>query len=461
MEFCLLIDESIFAPTVFRMGLNMKYIFLRRMALFSLTALILLGLLPRPAEAETSIVSVPAEAYVLADADTGQILYSKNEDNKAYPASTVKILTCLLALEQCSPDETVIVPKSALDIEAGSAAIYVTPGEMLTMRDCVYALMMASANDIANTIAEHVAGSVSAFVEMMNERARELGAVNTHFTNTHGLHDEDNYTTAADLVLIARAAWEIPEYREILATAQYAVPPTNYCSETRYFNQVHEMRRYLGTYYYKPCLGGKTGYTSAAGYSLVSYAQKEENGMTLLVVVMGCSRSGDQYKATRTLFEYGFENFKAVTQSLKGIYLGQVPVYRDEKLQEKLGYVKVCASRDLIFDVSVHTETSPDFEVRTEFFQNLTYPVSNGTPAGYLHYYLDGRRILSIPCEVMNAEELSPLKEENSENSGQKEETRQNLLPPLLAYILAGIAFVLFLSFLLLLRRHLLPSSRH
>ena len=418
------------------------------------------SLCPFAVNADTAPPSVSASSCILADADSGQILYAKNETSPVFPASTLKILTCLLALENCSLDEIVVVPESALAIEEGSSAIYVTPGEVLTMKDCVYTLMMASANDIANTIAEHIAGSIPSFVSMMNDRAKQLGAQHTHFTNTHGLHDKNNYTTAEDLVLIAKAAWAIPEYREILNTAQYSIAPTNYCDETRYYNQTHEMCRYLGSYYYSPCLGGKTGYTPEAGYCLISYAKQDDSDMTLLTVVMNCPRSGSQYQDTKALLEYGFHTFTAVSKPLKGIYLGQVPIYRDASLSEKLGYAKVYASQDLIYDISVDANTSPEFEVQAEFLQNLTYPVADGTPAGYLHYYLKGNKIASIPCEIIGADDLSALIDSAEKNPLDPSTPPHYLLPPLIMYIVAAAAFLIFLAFLFILRRHFLHSSR-
>ena len=413
----------------------------------------------RTAEAAPAVLTLSADACILADADSGQVLYEKNMNQRIYPASLVKVLTCLLALENCDPDETVIVPESALDIEPDSSAIYVEPGEVLTMRDCLYTLIMASANDIANTIAEHVSGSVSAFVDLMNRRAAELGAQNTHFTNPHGLHRSDNYTTLSDLLLIATAAWKRPEFREILLTAQYSIPPTNYCSETRYYNQTHEMRRYLGPYYYSPCLGGKTGYTPESGYSLLSYAQKEEDGIPLLTLVAGCSVYGQQYEDSETLFEYGFDSFKKASQPLKGTYLGQIPVYLDTAMEKKLGYVKVCASSDLVYDISISASDTPSFDIEADFPTGLVYPVSDGDAAGYLRYRLNGKLIASIPCEITETGNLTALAE-TGESQPSAPASPTYLLSPTLTYCLAAAAFLLFAGFLAALRYLLLHRSR-
>ncbi len=428
---------------------------------FSYIILILLTVLMLPPSQEVlaapNRLDLPSKSAMILEANTGQILYAENETTRIDPASTIKILTCLLALENCNDlDEQVIVPPSALDIEYGVAALYVSPGEKLSMRDCVNALMIASANDIAITIAAHIAGSVDAFVDMMNERATELGASDSHFTNPGGLYDENNYTTAADLALIASAAWKHEAYREILVTNQYQIQPTNYEDDIRYLNVSHQMRRYLGKYYYKYCLGGKTGSSSHDGHSLVSYAEKD--GLQLMTIVLGCAESGEQYTSTRTLFDYGFANFTLITSPFKDTYIGQVPIYRDESLTERIGYAKVKAATDLIYAISKDNSQKPDFIIETAFTQDLTYPVSNNQPAGYIYYYLDNVRIASIPCVIMDAQDLSVLIENVEQQLSDESILIHTLLPPFVSYIIAGFALLLFV---LLLYRILLKRPTH
>lgn len=159
------------------------------------------------------------------------------------------------------------------------------------------------------------------------------------------------------------------------------------------------------------------------------------------------------------MLEYGFQSFTTVSKPIKGVYLGQVPIYRDNSLTEKLGYAKVYAAQDLIYDVAVDANVSPRFEVQTEFFQDLTYPVPDGAPAGYLHYYLKGNKIASIPCEVLGVDDLSPLINTAQQTPSEVSSPSYRLLPPWATYLIASAAFLLFLAFLFVLRRHILHST--
>lgn len=250
-------------------------------------------------------------SMIVMDADTGTILYQKNADQQLYPASITKIMTALVALENCKDlGETVTFSEEAVYNTYGSS-IARDVGEQMTMEQCLYAMMLASANECAYAIAEHVGGSLDNFVAMMNQKAQELGCTGTHFNNSCGLPDPDHYTTAHDMALIARAAWQNPEFRTLCGTGTYTIPATNKHSEETLLQNHHLMlfpyqgvQDYLESY----CLGGKTGYTDEAQYTLVTYGQK--NGMTLITVVMNESDKADQYTDTNSLMTYFFDNFK-------------------------------------------------------------------------------------------------------------------------------------------------------
>ncbi|MEE1341861.1 MAG: serine hydrolase, partial [Lachnospiraceae bacterium] len=159
--------------------------------------------------------SVYADSAILMDANTGAVLYSKRIHKKQYPASITKIMTTLLALENLSPTDTVTFSRNAVySIEPGSSSIGIDEGEELTVEQCLYGIMLASANEVSNAIAEQVAGDNASFANMMNEKSTELGCVNTHFTNPHGLHDKEHYTTAYDMALIAKEAYQNEEYKK-------------------------------------------------------------------------------------------------------------------------------------------------------------------------------------------------------------------------------------------------------
>ena len=250
--------------------------------------------------------SVHAQAAVVMDADTGAVLYENDAYSAYYPASITKIMTCLLALENCSLDETVTFSEDSIYNTEGSS-IARDVGEEMSLEDCLYGMMLASANECAYAIGEHVAGgSIDDFVDMMNEKAAELGCTNTHFANSSGLPDEDHYVSAYDMALIAKAAYENETFRTIVGTVYYEIAPTNKHDEITYLMNHHNMLcAYSTTKYLKDyCLGGKTGYTQAARNTLVTYA--EQDGMTLICVVLS-AETGYHYLDTISLLEYYFE----------------------------------------------------------------------------------------------------------------------------------------------------------
>ena len=254
-------------------------------------------------------VDVVAESAIVMEQETGTILYSKNMDEVHFPASITKIMTALIVLENCDLDETVTFSADAVyGTELGSSSIARDVNEEMTVEQTLYGMMLESANECAYALGEHVAGDIPSFVDMMNEKAKELGCTNTHFNNTNGLPDDEHYTTAHDMALIARAAYAIPKFAEIAGTKNYTIPPTNKHPDPTPLNNHHQMLHYYKTnkYLYDYCLGGKTGYTVVAGATLVTYAKKD--GMTLICVVMKDTTS-DEYTDTTNLFEYCFDNF--------------------------------------------------------------------------------------------------------------------------------------------------------
>ena len=247
---------------------------------------------------------------IVMEEETGTVLYEKMADEQHYPASITKIMTALLALENSTMDEIVTFSEDAVYKTEGSG-IWRDIGEEMTMEQCLYALMLNSANECAYAIAEHVGGSFDKFVEMMNERAEELGCQNTHFANPHGLTDPDHYTCCRDMALIAREAYKNENFRIITGTARYQIPPTNKHDEVTYLQNHNEMLHPYKSweYQYEYCTGGKTGWTEAANHTLVTYAEK--NGMTLVCVVMNTG-SPAQWKDSINLFNYYFDNFQVL-----------------------------------------------------------------------------------------------------------------------------------------------------
>lgn len=255
---------------------------------------------------------VEAESAILMDINTGTILYEKNINEEFYPASTTKIMTALLALENSSLDEIVTFSKNAVfSIERGSSHIGITEGEQLTMEQCLYGIMLESANEVSNAVAEHVGGSIEGFTDMMNKKAEELGCKNTHFSNANGLPDETHYSSSYDLALIGRAAMQNETFRTITATTTYTIPPTNLQEESRPLSNHHKMLP-KRLYAYPDCIGGKTGYTNVARQTLVTFAKR---GDLELVCVIMKTESPFQFTETAKLFDWGFENFQILNIS--------------------------------------------------------------------------------------------------------------------------------------------------
>ncbi len=250
--------------------------------------------------------SVNSAAAIVMEASTGAILYSKNIHKTYYPASITKILTALVAIENSSLGETVDFSKKAVyDVDLDSSRIGIDVGEKLTMEQSLYGIMLESANEVSYAIAEHVSGSVEAFAELMNKKAKELGCTDSNFINPHGLPDPDHYTSAYDMALIARAAINNDTFRQITGTRTYVIPPTNIQEETRYLANHHKFVN--GARQYDGVIGGKTGYTSKALYTLVTFAERD--GLTLISVIMHCDSIANEYSDTANLLNYGFDNF--------------------------------------------------------------------------------------------------------------------------------------------------------
>ncbi len=255
--------------------------------------------------------SVGAESAIVMEAETGIILYSKNIHEQLYPASTTKILTCLIAAENSSLDEMVTFsPTAVFSITPGSSHMGMDVGQALTMEDALYGVLVGSANETANAVAEHVGGSIEGFADMMNKKAAELGCMDSHFVNPNGLHDDNHYTSAYDLAVIARAFYQNELLAKMSNTPTRHYEPTDTQPDDFILRTHHRM--VTGEFPYEGVIGGKTGYTDNARQTLVTCA--EQNGMKLICVVMK-EESPNQFTDTIDLLNYGFSNFEVVNVS--------------------------------------------------------------------------------------------------------------------------------------------------
>lgn len=253
--------------------------------------------------------AIGAEAAILLEAHTGTILYAKNIHEELYPASTTKIMTCLLAVENAGLGDAITFSHDAVfSVPHDGSSIGMDVGESITLEQALYGIMVGSANEVANAVGEHVSGSIEEFVKKMNSRAKELGCTNTHFANTNGLQDENHYTSAYDLAMIAKEFFNNEFLCKVGNTPRYHFSPTATQPDDFYLNNKHKL--ITGDVKYEGILGGKTGYTGLARETLVTCA--ERNGMRLICVILK-EESPLQFSDTVTLFDYGFNNFQIMS----------------------------------------------------------------------------------------------------------------------------------------------------
>ena len=335
--------------------------------------------------------TVAAKAALLIDLNTGRTVYEQDADERVYPASLTKIMTCLLALENGNLSDVITVDESALSgLDQDSSVVGLKVGEQITLENLLYCMMVSSGNDAANVVAEYIAGSVADFVRMMNERAYALGCKDTHFNNPHGLHDESHYTTARDLAIITQAALKSENFRQIVDTAEYVIPASATGEEHKL--KTTNMLIYKSTgnsLYYSRATGVKTGYTSAAGRCLIATA--EDDGIRFLSVLCGAKTSildtGDllmeSFPETIKLLDYGFDNFSYVT-ALSPLYpIDQVTVLNSAGSEA----VAVAPAKDV--RLLLPANYNPD-ALRTEILldaKEVEAPVSEGQKLGLARVY--------------------------------------------------------------------------
>lgn len=364
------------------------------------------------------IEEIQAKAAILVDADTGDILYSLNAEDKAYPASCTKIMTCLLTIEaieagELSLDQIITVEDSyATGLTPDSSTANLTTGEQISLENVLYCLMLASANEAGNILAVTVSGSISAFVDRMNERAAELGCTGTHFCNPHGLHDEDHYTTAQDLVTITMEAWKHELFRTLVWTATYTVPATNLSEERNLTNSNLLLPERNSVYAYEYATGVKTGTTNAAGYCLVSAAEKD--GRTVFAVVLGAQLLQDTdgnttrmvYVESKRLLEYGLNSFQNLELVSSSETIIELPVSEGEAET-----VSVIPAETVTYGL-VNGLTTESFEREINLPDNLEAPIQEGDVLGSMTFSYDDQPYATVDLIAGNS--VASLEEETS-----------------------------------------------
>lgn len=339
---------------------------------------------------ETDIFEeITAQNLLLGETSTERILYERNAEEKIYPASVTKLMTAILVVENCALDEIVTVSENAVfSVPSGYVNANLQVGEELIVEDLLYVMLIPSANDAANALAEHVGGSIGSFSAMMNTRAKELGCTGSNFTNPSGLQEKEHYTTTRDLYLIAKEAITKPIIRNIIKTTQYTLPETNKYTDLklkRIFTTTNYMiRSSLTKYYCDYCIGGKTGYTTEAKNCVIEYAEKD--GIELIAIVMGenASVKGRKFLDAKTMFEYVFKNYETVTIATQNKRYETITINNGTKETKQI---------DVLYkeDISILKEANNNNEIEKNVeYTNAIAPIKKGDVVGKITYNYAG-----------------------------------------------------------------------
>ncbi len=342
-------------------------------------------ILPVRTFADDNNLDINAESAILIDGDTGKVLYEKAAYEKREPASTTKIMTAMLTLEHCKLDDVATVTSEAItSVPSGYSSDLLKMGEELTIKDLLYALLLPSSNEAANVLAIHVAGSIDSFASMMNTKAVELGCKNTHFLNPNGVHDEDHYTTAYDLAIMAREAMKNDTFKQIVSTASYTLPSTNkYTRIDRNLITTNDLIKKQSKNYYEYAIGIKTGSTTPAKNCLVASATKD--GKNLISVVLKADKDSDRYNDTKTLFNYGFDNFSKKDIVKTGDIVKTIDVKNATSATKNLNLVADSGINTLVTNDKLNDTIEPEITLN----EHLQAPIKKDDIVGTAKYTVD------------------------------------------------------------------------
>lgn len=327
-------------------------------------------------------LNLHSESCILIEANTGTILYDKNANQKMYPASTTKILTAIIAIENCNLNDTVVVQKSAISsIPAGYASAYLSEGEQVTVRDLLQIFLIHSANEAGYVLAEHISGNVSNFVNLMNLKSKEIGCTNSNFVNPSGIHNDNHYTTAEDLAKIASYCMRNKTFRSIVSMKKCTIAPTNK-SDSRTYKNTNDLIDPSSKYYTPECVGIKTGYTSEAKNCLIAGFTK--NGLNLISIVLGAPTiqgiSSTRCVDSISLCNYGYSNYEMKKIASKGENISSTDI--------KNGSVET-KNLDLILENDVNLLSkvnSSESTLNISLKENLCAPIKANDIVGTVTY---------------------------------------------------------------------------
>ncbi len=372
--------------------------------------------------------TIDAAAYALIELNSNTVIYGHELDMRRYPASLTKLMTCMLAIEYGNGEDILTVSATALQnlSEFGSTAGLVE-GEQMKLDDLLYCIMLWSANEGCNVIAEHISGDIESFVDLMNETAQALGMKDTHFANTHGLHNENHYTTVRDLMILARWAWQNKTFRRYATSTVYEVPATNK-SEAR---TLHTTNYLTSTdidsrYFYSRASGIKTGFTTPAGGCLIATATDGE--AEYMSIVMGCdllSTAEDmRFIETRKLFRHAFDTYSFV-QVLSNTKTLSQPEVKNAEGRENTVPVHAAKDASVLLPNDYRTE---DILVKLRYDNELTAPLAEGQTVGKVTVEYQGVELATSDLLTLKAVESVPQTQEGEEQQTDGEETESKSL---------------------------------
>lgn len=351
--------------------------------------------------ADTNAPELVSRAAILMDNKTNKILYDKNSNERMFPASTTKILTAILVLENCDLNEIVTASYDAvMSIPEGYVTANIDGDEQLTVEQLLQLLLVHSANDAANVLAEYVGGSIESFVSMMNTKVNELGLTNTHFTNAYGLQDDNHYTTAYDLSVIMQYCLKNDDFRRIAGSASCSIPATNK-SDVRSYTSTNQLLVPSNPNYYSYVTVGKTGFTTEAGECLVSCAYK--NDLELICVVLGgtvVDGVSTRFSESKTLYEYGFNNFSLKNIANPGDIITQIEVPNATSDTKSLELAFTDSIYALVNTSDLETNYTPEIQLHSD----ISAPITQGDVLGSVVYTIDGIQYTSDIVATHNVE---------------------------------------------------------
>lgn len=331
-------------------------------------------------------INLYSEAAIIMDTETEQILYQKNIDKKMYPASTTKILTAIIAIEKCNLEDIVTATNSAISqVPSGYSSAYISDGEEMTVKDLLTVFLVHSANEAGYILAEHCSGSVEAFSNLMNEKAQEIGCKNSHFLNPSGIHNDNHYTTAYDLCLIANYCMKNNTFRNIVSMPKCTIDPTNK-SLKRVYTNTNSLLNSNSQYYVENCIGIKTGYTKEAGNCLVSCFNK--NNIEIICVVLGAGNIGNsdasRFIDSKNLFNYTYSNFDKKKIVNKNDVIQNIEISNATKETKNLNLI---IENDITALVNLNDDIpNPTISLN----DNISAPIEANTQLGTVTYHING-----------------------------------------------------------------------